>query len=433
MEYLSEIIKPEEIQSIQPGKFNILKAPRGAGKTTFMFDERILSFARDKKHVIYLIHNKMSRDAIVAKHGDKAIIYENNLEWLWNRTSNSFGIEQDEDYVHVMCYQTFSALLKNHGTDWLDDIDLIVWDEFDDIRKYLMKEVNELKKKLPNFSQEKITALLEEGNGGSLSSFIYKIKNVILDPARITLLAISATPELAGNLFADYLNYIIQGKIENVFDAQQTLYIESVANALQSGLVKPGEGHKFWCYTKYINSILRIETLAREAGFNVLSLWSRDNPNYKQLWTEEKTIGFNSIMKEGLIPPQYDFVIVNEVVGRSIDVVDTNYQDWICNSCVYEDVGQFIRARFSPERKYLLKSTKPTITIDVQLSKIPAIYYDWHTVPELRELLKSEPLYDDTGKAFLIWNQARKFYEDKLETRVYGRKQLRQYRFKSSS
>lgn len=427
MEYLTEIIKPEEIQSIQPGKFNILKAPRGAGKTTFMFDERILSFARDKKHVIYLIHNKMSRDAIVAKHGDKAIIYENNLEWLWNRTSNSFGIEQDEDYVHVMCYQTFSALLKNHGTDWLDDIDLIVWDEFDDIRKYLMKEVNELKKKLPNFSQEKITALLEEGNGGSLSSFIYKIKNVILDPARITLLAISATPELAGNLFADYLNYIIQGKIENVFDAQQTLYIESVANALQSGLV---EGHKFWCYTKYINSILRIETLAREAGFNVLSLWSRDNP---QLWTEEKTIGFNSIMKEDLIPPQYDFVIVNEVVGRSIDVVDTNYQDWICNSCVYEDVGQFIRARFSPERKYLLKSTKPTITIDVQLSKIPAIYYDWHTVPELRELLKSEPLYDDTGKAFLIWNQARKFYEDKLEFRRYGKKQVSQYRFKSSS
>lgn len=433
MEYLSEIIKPEEIQSIQPGKFNVLKAPRGAGKTTFMFDERILSFARDKKHVIYLIHNKMSRDAIVAKHGDKAIIYENNLEWLWNRTPNSFGVEQDEDYVHVMCYQTFSALLKNHGTDWLDDIDLIVWDEFDDIRKYLIKEVNELKKKLPNFSQEKISALLEEGNGGSLSSFIYKIKNVILDPARITLLAISATPELAANLFADYLNYIIQGKIENVFDAQQTLYIESVANALQSGLVKPGEGHKFWCYTKYINSILRIETLAREAGFNVLSLWSRDNPNYKQLWTEEKTIGFNSIMKEGLIPPQYDFVIVNEVVGRSIDVIDTNYQDWICNSCVYEDIGQFIRARFSPERKYLLKSTKPTITIDVQSSEIPAIYYDWHSVSELREIIKGNPLYDETGKAFLVWNQARKFYEDKIEFRRYGKKQESQYRFKSSS
>lgn len=168
----------------------------------------------------------------------------------------------------------------------------------------------------------------------------------------------------------------------------------------------------------YIGDILRIEMLAQQAGFNVLSLWAKDNQKYKELWTEAMTL----IQKEGVIPPQYDFVI-----GRAID---TNYQDWICNSCVYEDVGQFIRARFSPERKYLLKSTKPTITIDVQLSKIPAIYYDWHTVPEL---LKSEPLYDDTGKAFLIWNQARKFYEDKLETRVYGRKQLRQYRFKSSS
>jgi len=27
-----------------------------------------------------------------------------------------------------MCYQTFAALLRNEGIDWLDDIDLIVWD-----------------------------------------------------------------------------------------------------------------------------------------------------------------------------------------------------------------------------------------------------------------------------------------------------------------
>lgn len=222
-------------------------------------------------------------------------------------------------------------------------------------------------------------------------------------------------------------------EIENIYDAKQTIYIKGVAQALLDGRIRADGKHHFWCYTKYIGDILRIEMLAQQAGFNVLSLWAKDNQKYKELWTAEKTEAMTLIQKEGVIPPQYDFVIVNEVVGRSIDVVDTNYQDWICNSCVYEDVGQFIRARFSPERKYLLKSTKPTITIDVQLSKIPAIYYDWHTVPELRELLKSEPLYDDTGKAFLIWNQARKFYEDKLEFRRYGKKQVSQYRFKSSS
>ena len=43
MQYLSQIIQEEELSSIQPGLFNVLKAPRGIGKTTFMFDERILS------------------------------------------------------------------------------------------------------------------------------------------------------------------------------------------------------------------------------------------------------------------------------------------------------------------------------------------------------------------------------------------------------
>jgi len=40
---------------LRPGEFNIIKAPIGLGKTTFMFDERILKFARDRKHVLYLI------------------------------------------------------------------------------------------------------------------------------------------------------------------------------------------------------------------------------------------------------------------------------------------------------------------------------------------------------------------------------------------
>jgi predicted AAA+ superfamily ATPase len=91
VQYLSQIIQDEEIASIVPGRFNVLKAPRGIGKTTLMFDERILQFAREKKHVIYLIHNKVSRDSIVEKHRDKAIVYDTVNGWLLNRKNNSWG------------------------------------------------------------------------------------------------------------------------------------------------------------------------------------------------------------------------------------------------------------------------------------------------------------------------------------------------------
>lgn len=431
MQYLSQIIQEEEIASIVPGRFNVLKAPRGIGKTTFMFDERILQFAREKKHIIYLIHNKLSRDSIVEKHRDKAAIYDTVNGWLLNRKNKDWGSEDDENKIHIMCYQTFSAILRNEGTEWLDDIDLIVWDEFDDIRKYFMKEVNDLKKQLPDFSIDKITALLEMGNDKSMVSFVYKIKTLILDPGKINLLAISATPELAGNLFADYINYILKGKIEEVYDAKKTLYIESVATALKDRVIVADGEHKFWCYTKYINDILRIETLARQCGFNVLSLWAQDNPKYKELWTPEKTEARRLIQQEGLIPPQYDFVVVNDVIGRAIDIVDTNFQDWLCNSNDYEDIGQFLRARFEPERKYLLNNSKALVSF-VQ-EGVPGIYYDWHYIAELRELIVEQPLYRENGKPFKNWNEARKYFEEQgmIEERVYGKGRMKQYRFVS--
>ena len=53
--YLSNVITDEDLSKIRPGVFNIIKAPPGYGKTTFMFDDRILKFSRARKHVLYLI------------------------------------------------------------------------------------------------------------------------------------------------------------------------------------------------------------------------------------------------------------------------------------------------------------------------------------------------------------------------------------------
>lgn len=61
MEYLSQIITEKELSNITAGKFNILEAPRGLGKTTFMFDERILSFARENKK--YYLSNSQQSDS----------------------------------------------------------------------------------------------------------------------------------------------------------------------------------------------------------------------------------------------------------------------------------------------------------------------------------------------------------------------------------
>lgn len=413
MRYLSQIITEKELSSIEKGKFNILKAPRGSGKTTFMFDERVLRLASSKRRVIYLIHNKQTRDFIAARHSDKAKVYDEIEDFIE---------KEPEQKVQVMCYQTFAAIIRKEPS-FLDRIDFIIWDEFDDIRGYLVQEVRELKKKLPQFGTERILALLEEGNNKSVASFVYKIKTLILDPAKITLLAVSATPDLAASIFTNYINDIFEGKIENAYAAQQTLYIESVIAALKNGLIKPGVC-KFWCYTQYIRDILRIEEIAKQQGFKTIALWNRDNTKYKKLWNEEKDNALSSIVEGGIIPEQYDFVIANDVIGRGVDVLDNTYQDWICNSTVYESVGQFIRARFSPSRQYLLMKMKDE-------NQVPDLkYYEWHTVSEMRQFIAAQPLYDLRGKPYTSWNAFVKENADLIEKRKYGKKQETQYRLR---
>lgn len=433
-QYLSNIITQEEIDNIQPGQFNVIKAPCGSGKTTFMFDDRILKFSRAKKHVLYLIHNKVTRDFIAANHKDKAKVFtDNNYNGWFNKRREKQGLwtsEEDEDYVHVMCYQTFAALLRNEGIAWLDDIDLIVWDEFDDFRPYYEKEISLIQKILPNFSREKLVALLQEGKPQSVVNFIYQMKTIILEPARIKLIAVSATPEFAAAYFSEYLNYILTGKLECANDAKETIYIDDIVEAIKDGTIKPIEGRRYWCYTKYIHEALRIEAVARSKAFNTIAVWSEGNPNYRKEYTEEKAHVTAIVRDEHRVPQPYDFIVTTGVLGRGVDIYDESIQDWICNSKDYEEIVQSNRARFSPARRYLLNGTQGWVEF-IQ-NGFAAEYYQWHSLDELRQLLEIHPIFskDTHLKQLTTFAAVKKEYPDIFEQRKYGRAKSTQYRIK---
>lgn len=434
--FLSEIITDIDLNSVSAGAFNILCSPRGWGKTTFMFDERILNFSRAKKHVLYLVQNKATRDMIARDHADKAVVFTDAIgdAWFMHRHKSLWTSEADEDKIHVMCYQTFAALLrKEEQAEWLDDIDLIIWDEFDDIKGYYEKEVRQLKKILPSFSYEKLVSLLQAGRPNSIINFVYQIKSVVLEKKKIKLIAISATPENAALYFRDYINYILKGQLEEKFDAQLTYYINSAIDAMHAGEITPEGGRKYWCYAKYVSDVLRIKAAAEAVGFKVLALWSKDNLKYKALFSSEQEEGLNRILNEGLVPEQYDFVITTGVVGRSINVYDTSFQDWICNSDEYEDVAQYVRARFPPQRQYLLESARGLVSFT--RNGLAPEYYEWHSIAELRELIKERPIYSaykegEKQKKLPTFNAVLREYPDLFEQRQYSRKRTTQYRAK---
>jgi len=88
--------------------------------------------------------------------------------------------------------------------------------------------------------------------------------------------------------------------------------------------------------------------------------------------------------------------VTTGVLGRGVDIYDTSIQDWICNSKEYEEIVQSSRARFAPERRYLLDGTQGWVEF-VQ-NGFAAEYYQWHNLDELRELLEQHPIFSKDTK-----------------------------------
>ena len=93
-QFLSDVVTDQDLDRLHPGAFNILRAPRGWGKTTFMFDDRILKLARDKKNVCYLVHTKVLRDKICAEHPAycRAFTDKEADGWLAHRTGSMWKL-----------------------------------------------------------------------------------------------------------------------------------------------------------------------------------------------------------------------------------------------------------------------------------------------------------------------------------------------------
>ena len=144
--------------------------------------------------------------------------------------------------------------------------------------------------------------------------------------------------------------------------------------------------------------------------------------------TPEIKAAMKYISDTNTVPPQYNCVITNQVMGRGMDIYDTRFQDWFCDSNEYADIAQFIRARYQPENKYLLSGTRGLIEFVRSDTHFPEIYYQWHYKDEIIELLKSSPVYDKTyTKQLTTWASVVKEWEDviKFEDRRYGNKHLK--------
>ena len=91
---------------------------------------------------------------------------------------------------------------------------------------------------------------------------------------------------------------------------------------------EPGKG--YWCYSPRIEPNQGIVNAAREQGFNAIELHSLNNTD-KPMNAEQKRV-YDIIVTTGMVPLEYDFVVVNKALARGINIIDKRFDNVIIDS-----------------------------------------------------------------------------------------------------
>ena len=110
---------------------------------------------------------------------------------------------------------------------------------------------------------------------------------------------------------------------------------------------------------------------------------------------EEQMRVYNTIVTTGMVPMEYDFVVVNKALARGINIIDRRFDTVIIDSFDAADRIQAARQTFEYQRH-----------LKVFASPIPEEYLNkWLTIPECRQLAEEMAVPSLTkGSAKMTWN-----------------------------
>lgn len=91
---------------------------------------------------------------------------------------------------------------------------------------------------------------------------------------------------------------------------------------------EPNKG--YWCYSPLIAENKSIVQLANQLGFNAIELHSLNNEEFPM--DDEQRRVANIIITTGMVPIDYDFVIVTNAFEKGIKVQDARFNQLIINS-----------------------------------------------------------------------------------------------------
>lgn len=379
--------------NLTKGLFNIIDCGIRTGKT-YWAATRLIDYTRDHQYnrILILVDTTALKEQIIEQYDECC---EADDFWepgkTWGEAANKIGI---------MCYQRFGYKLIKEGTDFLQDLDVICWDECDSIFNFATSAFATARKTdfaRDDSSNAEILAIIQKYSTRKeyMPLILLGFWEKIIQHEDIYCIGLSATPERAQAYYNILTTASYKGKIDAGYRLKQDIYFTNVLDHIKT--LSPDDGACYWCYSPYIEPNKGIVAAAQRQGFTAIEIHSKNNED-KPMDSEQLRV-YDSIVHSGIIPHPYNFVVVNAALRSGITITDTRFNHLIVNSFKEDDKIQAARMTFPYQRH-----------LRVWLPAIPPEFRDrWLTVSECRDLAEQMAVSDLDSKnrntvRILTWN-----------------------------
>jgi len=376
------------------GAYNIIDCGIRTGKTYWAVNN-LKQFTHDGalNRILFLVDTTALKNQIIADYdncADVDMFWENPASW--GEQTNKIG---------VMCYQALGARAMRNDLEFLENIDVICWDECDSIFNFATEAFTRARRTdfaRKDASNAEVLSIIQRYSSKKeyMPLVLLGAWERIIIEARIMCIGLSASPERARAYYQSLVSASNQGKLEAGYRIAADIYYYDLAEHIRQ--LQPTPGHGYWCYSPYIEGNKGAVAIANERGFNAIELHSPNNTDKPM--NEEQMRVYNCIVATGMVPPEYDFVVVNAALQRGININDRRFDSVIINSVDAAERIQAARQTFEYTRH--LKVFAPAVPLE---------YKDkWLTVSECRELaeLMSVPELRENGdhnSRIMTWNK----------------------------
>lgn len=377
------------------GDYNILDCGVRTGKTYWAVNH-LGNFTRDGNlnRVLFLVDTTALKDQLITEYSDSCT----EADDFWLRDPATWSTEPSKK-IGVMCYQRLGQKIIKQDTAWLNEIDVICWDECDSIFDFATEAF--VKARRTDFgrvdrSNAEILAVIQSFSTKKeyMPLILLGEWERIIQDGRIMCIGLSATPERTYAYYKSLVSASFQGKLEVGYRAANDIYFHNIIEHVNQ--LHPELGRGYWCFSPLIEPNQRLVEAACARGFHAIELHSPNNADKPM--TKEQLRVYNTIVTTGLVPPEYDFVIVNKTLARGVTIMDKRFDHLIVDSVNQVDRIQAARQTFNYQRH--LKVLAP---------EIPPEYMNrWLTVDECRELAAylAVPEIDKTNThRIMTWNR----------------------------